>query len=156
VNSKALIRFRSKVQRGATEGDCDVWTGQKTVGGYGRFDVGGRPRHAHRVVWEVRHGRIPAGMFVCHRCDNRLCVKLGHLFLGTHKDNMADMAAKHRAAHGERHTFAKLTEAQVAEIRARYAAGGVRQVDLAREYGVSQVNISHVVRGTTWRHGRAA
>jgi hypothetical protein len=52
---------------------------------------------------------------------------------------------------GEQHCKSKLTEMQVAEIRGRYAQGGVLQRELAKEYGVDQVNISRIVRGETWK-----
>jgi len=53
--------------------------------------------------------------------------------------------------HGERNPKAKLTWDQVREIRLRYAAGGIRQIDLAREFGVSQPTIGSIVQGDTWR-----
>jgi DNA-binding XRE family transcriptional regulator len=50
---------------------------------------------------------------------------------------------------GERNPAAKLTDAQVAEVRARFAAGGISQAALAREYGVSFQSIHAMVRGKT-------
>lgn len=81
---------------------CLLWTGGAAPGGYGAFPirkrlpgdpVGGR---AHRVAWEMAHGPIPDGLFVCHRCDTPACVNVDHLFLGTPLDNMRDCIAKGR------------------------------------------------------------
>ena len=72
--------------------DCWLWEGCIDRRGYGRI---GRER-AHRRMWQSCHGPIPAGMFVCHTCDNPPCVRPDHLFLGTHTDNMRDMVSKGR------------------------------------------------------------
>jgi len=120
--------------------------------GYGQFfpetDTSFR---AHRWSFAEAHGPIPAGMCVCHRCDNPLCVNPAHLFLGTQADNMADKARKGRAhkpnRRGEIHPNVKLTDAQIAEIRSNYAGGWGEQTKLARDYGVHNSLISAIVRG---------
>ncbi len=78
------------------DGGCWEWTKCRNNRGYGRVQWEGRARMAHRVAWELICGEIPEGVFVCHSCDNRICCKPDHLFLGTHEDNMADMMAKGR------------------------------------------------------------
>lgn len=52
--------------------------------------------NAHRQAWEKAFGLIPAGMLVCHKCDNRACINPSHLFLGSNKDNTQDMVGKKR------------------------------------------------------------
>jgi hypothetical protein len=109
---------------------------------------------AHRVAWIATNGPIPPGAIVCHACDNPPCCNPGHLWLGRDADNNADKEAKGRGNHprGSSHGRAKLTEAQIREIRARYAHGAVTQTMLAKEYGVIQITISRIIRREIWPH----
>ena len=142
-----------KVNTSSPDG-CWVWIGYRNRYGYGCFCLNGITRAAHRVIYGLVVGEIPPGMCVLHRCDNPACVRPGHLFLGTPADNVADREAKGRGVHvtfaGEANGSAKLTLGAVGEIRRRYAAGGVSQRSLAREYGVGQQHISGIVTGAFW------
>jgi hypothetical protein len=118
--------------------------------------VNGRHVGAHRHAWELTddNGSIPDGLHVLHRCDNRRCVRGDHLFLGSNVDNMADMRQKGRSKlcnrPGEDNHNAKLTDAQVEDIRDRWASAEKRwglQTALAREFGVSSTTVSLIVRG---------
>jgi DNA-binding transcriptional regulator YiaG len=130
---------------------CWVWQGVKRLG-YGMVYIDGHSTGAHRVAWRLLRGPIPAGLFVCHACDNPPCCNPDHLFLGTPADNMADCVRKQRHARGERIASAKLTAQDIDAIRQR-AANGATDKDLAAAFGVSESHIAHVVAGRVWQNG---
>ena len=144
-------RFWLRVDRGAVD-ECWNWTGALFAGsGYGLVSVERVPRGAHRVSYELHHGPIPDGLFVCHRCDNPRCVNPAHLFIGTAADNSADMVAKSRSANGERVAGAKLTAADVRRIRA-LSSGGLKPPQIAERFGVHTSHVRGILAGQTWKH----
>ena len=145
-------RFWSKVRKSE---NCWEWTACVNQQGYGQFN--GKPRWstcmlAHRVAWCITNGPIPEGIHILHRCDNPLCVRPDHLFLGDQADNMRDMAAKgrHRGMTGKRHPYdyrgQKLTREkaeQIREAKGKHAA-------IARKFGVSPSMVSRIKHGICW------
>ena len=143
-------RFESKFTK---SDDCWEWGAYKDRDGYGTIWIAGRQQKAHRASYQLYIGEIPPRLCVCHRCDNPGCVNPDHLFLGTHADNAHDHVNKGRGFRpvmsGEKNVSAKLTEAQVIEIRARHSYGA-KNVDLAKEFGVAQQTISMIVCCHNW------
>jgi hypothetical protein len=134
---------------------CWGWKAATNATGYGVIGAG-RPTPqrallAHRVSWELHFGPIPAGMFVCHRCDNPPCSNPAHLFLGTQSDNMGDAARKGRTQRGERSSRALMTEAVVRRMR-RMRAAGQRPCDIARTTGFKYQTVLAAVNGQSWCH----
>jgi hypothetical protein len=89
-----LDRLMSRVIFGLS--DCWHFCGSRNQGGYGRLTVDGRMQVVHRLSYELFVGRIPDGMFVCHRCDNPSCINPDHLWLGTRSENAIDCFRKGR------------------------------------------------------------
>lgn len=148
-----LDRFWSKVD---TTGDCWEWLAhRKKPYFYGQFTLRkGVFVGAHTVSYALTHdGVIPPGFHVCHHCDNPPCVRPDHLFLGTPRDNALDSVRKGRAnrSRGENHRCARLTEADVREIRATPIPWGQQPVIAAR-YGIRVNSLQKVIYGQTWRH----
>ena len=139
-------RLWSRVDMNMNGDHCWEWPGVRDSHGYGTLGVG-RRKHvkAHRVAWESAVGPIPDGMHVLHHCDNPPCVRPSHLFLGTHDDNMADMARKGRGT-----PRSKLTFVQVLHAR-ELLAQGARQSDIAGHFGVDPSTISLIATGKTWK-----
>jgi len=135
-----------------TGAGCWEWKLSRHADGYGNKKFRGEVR-AHRAVWVLLFGPIPDGQQVLHSCDNPACVNPAHLFLGTQPDNMADMKAKRRAAHGENSGVARLTDSIVRSSLSEYRAGA-SIASLARKHGVDDKTMWQAVKGRTWRHLR--
>ncbi len=144
-------RFWGKVKIGSPD-ECWPYQGAPSPRGYMQFAVNGRQWRAHRIAWILERGHIPDGHFVCHKCDNPPCCNPNHLFTGTVQDNHADMMAKGRHPKGAAWKRSNLTDAIVLEIRKRYHPGKTTYEMLAREFGVSNVDVGLIVRGKIWKH----
>ena len=72
--------------------ECILFTGYRQHGGtgYGQMTVGGKRWLAHRYAYVRAKGEIPSGLFVCHRCNNKGCVNVDHLYLGNASINTRD------------------------------------------------------------------
>jgi hypothetical protein len=95
MENQAETKFWTRVKKGPGPESCWLWTAC-TVAGYGRIRVNDVAVYAHRFSWDIHNGPIPAGLWVCHKCDVRSCVNPAHLFLSTATGNAADRHAKGR------------------------------------------------------------
>lgn len=153
-------RFASKIDFGSGAGGCWLWTDAPHTTGYGvmSVQVDGTTKllFAHRMAYYFANGPISMGedgqtLLVCHRCDNRLCVNPVHLFLGTDRDNMRDMALKGRnyvPPVGEANLVAKLTDEMIRSIRADKRSTR----DIGKAYGIDHGHIAAIKRLETWAH----
>lgn len=142
-------RFWDKVRIGGPD-ECWEWRGALRSR-YGVIRWGRGSVAAHRLSFAHHHGPIPAGQVVRHRCDNTACVNPGHLHIGTQTDNVRDRVERGRSARGEQHGRAKLSHADIQDIRRRRAAGA-SGTSLARAYGVTHQNIYTILSGKGWNH----
>lgn len=145
-------RFWRNVAKG--EG-CWEWTAHVgKVDGYGRILLAprGKTVAVHRFSWQIHFGEPPRELHVCHKCDNRRCVRPDHLFLGTDQDNCDDKIAKGRGSHGVNYdpVTKKLTEEKVMAIR-RGLREGESLSALGRLYGVRPSTIANIRDRVTWK-----
>lgn len=127
---------------------CFLWEGTLDAYGYGALRVLGKTIKAHRLAYKLHHGHLSKDIAVLHRCDNRCCVNVEHLFLGTRSDNLKDMWNKGRGVRGSAHGGAKVTDADVLEMR----RSTDRVKTLAARYGLTPRTVRSILQRVTWKH----
>ena len=159
LNNLILDKFKSKIIS-LEKNKCWVWFGDKDKYGYGRFYYNKvKTRLAHRISY-LHYNNISEDSIkdlnVCHHCDNPPCVNPEHLFLGSQLDNVKDMIAKGRANYvgvkGEDSVSSVLREYEVLEIFDMLNKSELSQKEIANIYGVTDMTISNIERGETWKH----
>ena len=119
-------------------GDCWVWKAAKDECGYGRVRTKGKRVSAHRLFYKLHVGEILDDNEIDHLCRNRACVNPKHLEQVTHTENC------------RRSNTTKLTQSIVDKIRSLWKAGGIKQVELAKKFNVTQHHISGIVNNKSW------
>jgi HNH endonuclease len=112
---------------------CWIWTGAVAGRGYGQIYTFKRQVSVHRLSWEIHFGPIPKGRFILHRCDFKICCAPRHLWLGSHRDNMADARRKGHMRGGT--------------TRRPFSQCDVRRIALLAKLGMSQHKIQKIF---TW------
>ena len=90
MKEKDVLRFRAKVNKQDSL-NCWNWTAYTGTHNYGRFQLNHESVHAHRIAWQLAHGKeIPKDKLICHKCDNPKCCNPAHLYCGTEEENRLD------------------------------------------------------------------
>jgi hypothetical protein len=165
-----LERLWSAIQQCGHGEDCVYccwpWLKSTDQDGYGKFTLTFHGKHltlrATHVIYELWNARpLLPGLLIAHHCDTPGCCNPLHLWPGTWQSNRQDAVKKGRQAKGatagihtkpEAFPHAKLTAAQVLEIRARYSRGWTTMRALANQYGVSDFAIQGIIHRRTWKH----
>ncbi len=114
---------------------CHICTSHRCgLHGYPRFNRNGNVVRIKNYLMAKKHGEIPKGIWILHTCDNRLCINIEHLYLGTRTDNIRDAVLRDRLG-------VKITNADV--LRIRELKGKMLAKYLALYYGV---HINHIFR----------
>jgi len=117
--------------------------------GYAAIRIAGKKTRAHRAMFALFFPGVPAPV-VRHMCHRPNCINPAHLRAGTQHDNVMDrvLAGRGGDLRGERNGRAKLTPAQIAEIRNSAESGAA----IARRLGISKNMACRIRRGLAWAH----
>jgi hypothetical protein len=133
--------------------DCILWPTHLRMSdnGYGRVPHDGRTVGAHRLVCILAHGPEPfAKADAAHRCGVRRCVNPRHVRWATRTENHLDTVLHGTNPRGERHGRAKLTEADVLEMRRMRRVSGATHDEIGRQFGVSTSTAHNAITGRRW------
>ena len=148
-----IEKFYSKINIGAAN-ECWEWKEVPNTWGYGQYRIRSNPRYqiqAHRLAFFLHWKVDPEDWRVCHECDNPACCNWQHLFIGTQKINMEDKLRKNRQAQGETNGGHKLTAAQVAEIRLRFANRETTLEQLSAIFSIHEGHLDSIIKRRFWK-----
>jgi DNA-binding MarR family transcriptional regulator len=149
-------RFWSRVEK--KENGCWLYGGERFGNKYGQFSLGPGlgTKSAHRFSYELHHGKIGIGLFVCHKCDVRNCVAPDHLYAGTHEDNTQDKVDRNRNVAplvgrrmnriGSYKNQRSLHSTDRQRLMDEYATGSFTQAQLGKRWGMTQSAVSATIR----------
>ena len=121
---------------------CLEWTGKTNGFGYGHVHYGDKMVRVHRLLYIITYDlELTEEDFVLHKCHNRLCCNIDHLYLGDHKMNMEDLLFRCNSS-----KF-KLNQQQVEEIRNSTKPPN----ELMLIYGIGETAISNIRRNKKWK-----
>lgn len=161
-NLKKLWEWRI-AKRLKINSECLEWKGSTDSKGYGQIRAFGKLILVHRIALQIKIGRL----FIeeekaLHTCDNPSCCNPDHLFIGTQKDNVADMMKKGRngGQFQKGHTglaspskrFKKFKKETIIAAREEHEKTGIGHKRLAKKYGMSPGNMRAVLKRSTWKH----
>lgn len=115
-------------------------------------------RRVSALILETFVSSRPDGMLACHGINGKRNNSINNLYWGSPSRNSGlDKIRDGTMQNGEKNGFAKLTEAQVREIKRLYSSygkNGLTQQELAKKFNISDTTIYQIVRGITWKHTR--
>jgi hypothetical protein len=161
LSGKDVVAAKEKFFLGFKKVESGCWEWQKgKVEGYGALCVGSMAGNnlttalAHRLSYRLFVEKIPKGLLVLHRCNNRKCVNPEHLYAGTNQDNTNDKmrAGMALGATGESGGHSKLTEEDVIEMRKMRQETGMSYKKLANLFNVSDSAAWSACTKKTWKH----
>jgi hypothetical protein len=134
---------------------CWRWRRALDTRGYGVVMWRSKLQRAHRISWELHRGKIPAGKWVLHQCDVKICVNPEHLYLGTIAENSRDAVQRNRYQpnpnFGSKNHNSKLTERQVVEMLRLRKQGWLHR-ELGEKFGVNSETAARICRREGWKH----
>lgn len=146
--------FWSRVDIGKPD-ECWNWSGTRFHNGFGRLYFEYKDLTVHRVAYQLKYGALTRDTLVEQTCENRLCCNPKHLKASNRHELQTNMAehgvTKGYAQRGEKNRSAKLTEAQVLEIKRLYVPKVFGYKKIAKLFGVSETAVGDVIRGTWWK-----
>lgn len=127
---------RKEIKYELNERGCHICTSHPTSSGYPSTERNGKKWRLHRYIYTQAYGEIPKGLFVTHNCDNKLCINLNHLKLGTLQENNRE--------YRDRIFKPKYTQEMIEEI----CNSQVSAYKLAKVIGLSKQTILKIRKST--------